>query len=714
MYFVTMLDGLGGAPYQHLETLPFALAVIRDGLIVYANPALLALVGRSREEVVGGTSFSMLSTDQQHLVAERRASRLRGDPVPDTYETVMRTATGERRVELSISLTGPETWVLVRDLSMRVANRQLLQRVATLGASLPGIHSEEEVLRRVFEGLAELELSYGYLVPDGERVWLGHAFVAIGTAAGEKRLTGQHLVDVPGTWSPMLERAWRDGSAYGEDFGWEAARFVGRDWAEPVRAHLQRVGPLRSICVRIDMEGRPRALLTVATDWLREEELPPLRLFAAQVSAALESAHTISRLSNRNTALAALSRLAAVAATAPEPRDFFEPGTEEIIGLLRCASVILMLRSEDNEELELVWSHGTTEASVAPFQRLPIRGSLVGSVVELGFPLVLQVDDFPETVREHLRAHGRSTLAMVPLQVRSRMVGALIVTFSQHRLLSALELETFQAMGAHFAAAIESHRLLQDVRGRAEELARLHTELKHAQQQVVEHERLAALGELSAVVAHEVRNPLGAIFNAVATLRRYVPGTGPAHTLMGILEEEANRLNRLVDDLLDFARPTSPQPHPIPLARLLEEAVRTATSGQPRVHVEWALEPDVPPVPVDERMMRQAFLNLALNAVQAMPHGGTLRISARRYHEYPGALIEFTDTGPGIPPELRERLFKPFFTTKATGTGLGLAIVQRTLDAHSGHIRIESPPGGGTTFQLVLPLGVDAPATQVG
>jgi signal transduction histidine kinase len=133
--------------------------------------------------------------------------------------------------------------------------------------------------------------------------------------------------------------------------------------------------------------------------------------------------------------------------------------------------------------------------------------------------------------------------------------------------------------------------------------------------------------------------------------------------------------------------------------------VRTATSGQSRVRVEWALEPNVPPVPVDERMMRQAFLNLALNAVQAMPQGGTLRVAARRDPEHPGAIVEFSDTGPGIPPELRESLFKPFFTTKATGTGLGLAIVQRTLDAHSGRITIESPlGGGGTTFRLVLPL----------
>jgi PAS domain S-box-containing protein len=693
--------------------MPFALGIVRDTRFVYVNAALLTLLGLPREEVLG-CSFELLSAQQVPLLAERYARRQRGEPVPDSYETVLRTAQGERRVELTVSRSGEDTVLMLRDVSVRVAHRQLLQRMATLGASLPGIHSEEEVLRRVFEGLAELELSYGYLVPEAERVWLGHAFVGTGAAAGEERLTGQHLVDVPGRWSPLLEQAWREGAAYGEDFAWEAARFLGLDWAEPVSTHLRRVGPLSAVCVRIDQEGQPRALLLVAADWLREEELPSLRLFAAQVSAALEAARTISRLSTRNTALAALNRLAEVAATAPEPRAFFEPGTQEIIGLLRCAAVVLFLRTEDAPALEMVWSHGLSEESVRAYQRRPLEGSVAGRVMAGGLPRVLHIEDFPEPIREDMRRDDRASVVMVPLQARSRMVGVLIITFRQHRLLSALELETVQAMGSHFAAAIESHRLLQEMRGRAEEFDRLNTQLKHAQQQLVEHERLAALGELSAVIAHEVRNPLGSIFNAVATLRHHVEPTAPAHTLVGILAEEANRLNWLVDDLLDFARPTSPLLQPVPLGRLLQEEVRTATRGQSRVRVEWALEPDVPAVPVDERMMRRAFLNLALNAVQAMPQGGTLRVSARRCPEPPGAFVEFSDTGPGIPPELRERLFQPFFTTKATGTGLGLTIVKRTLDAHSGHIRIESPPRGGTTFQLVLPLAPQAVTPQPG
>ncbi|MET0404748.1 MAG: ATP-binding protein, partial [Cystobacter sp.] len=339
-------------------------------------------------------------------------------------------------------------------------------------------------------------------------------------------------------------------------------------------------------------------------------------------------------------------------------------------------------------------------------------GTMAEEVMKGGVPKVWHTEDLAEPMRTDLRDAQRSSVAMVPLKTGSRVVGTLVLTFLRRFTLSALESETLQAMGVHFAAAIESHRLVQELRGRAEELSRLHQELQHTQRQLVERERLAALGELSAVVAHEVRNPLGAIFNALATLRRFQDPDSPELLLVSIVAEEAQRLNRLVDDLLDFARPTPPQPHPHPQVPQLEDAVAAAAPAQSQVRVEWALEPDVPPVPVDERMMRQAFLNLALNAVQAMPQGGTLRVSARRLPEGAGATVEFTDTGPGIPPAMRVRLFEPFFTTKATGTGLGLAIVQRTLQAHGGHITIDHPTTGGTTFRLELPVEPPPPSSR--
>jgi signal transduction histidine kinase len=275
---------------------------------------------------------------------------------------------------------------------------------------------------------------------------------------------------------------------------------------------------------------------------------------------------------------------------------------------------------------------------------------------------------------------------------------AVLVDPRQPRRFSEAEVERASAIANQLALALDGARLVEDLKQSYAELARAH-------EQLVQRERLAALGELSAVVAHEVRNPLGAIFNSVATLRRMVGAESPTLPLLDIVGEESERLNRIVDDLLNFARPSSPTPHPVALERLLEESVRGALAdASGPLDVEWALEPGVPPVSVDERMMRQAFLNLALNAVQAMANGGVLRVGVRRAAgEPPGVEVEFTDTGPGIPPEARARLFEPFFTTKAKGTGLGLALVKRIVESHYGRLTVESPTRGGTTFRLFLP-----------
>ncbi|WNZ62703.1 ATP-binding protein [Myxococcus sp. MxC21-1] len=132
------------------------------------------------------------------------------------------------------------------------------------------------------------------------------------------------------------------------------------------------------------------------------------------------------------------------------------------------------------------------------------------------------------------------------------------------------------------------------------------------------------------------------------------------------------------------------------------------------MRVELDLADDVPSVTVDERMMRQAFLNLAINAVQAMPQGGMLRASVRRATGTPEVEVQFVDSGPGISPDVRARIFEPFFTTKAKGTGLGLAVVKRIIESHQGRVALESLPGQGTTFRLYLPLDTSAAAISEG
>jgi signal transduction histidine kinase len=226
---------------------------------------------------------------------------------------------------------------------------------------------------------------------------------------------------------------------------------------------------------------------------------------------------------------------------------------------------------------------------------------------------------------------------------------------------------------------------------------------------MVKRERLAALGELSAIVAHEVRNPLGVIFNAVASLRRMLKPEGDSAMLLDILSEESDRLNRIVGDLLDFTRPRDPMLHAEDILRLLQDAVETARAwqgGNGRISMSVDVEPELPRVPLDRRLIRQALVNMLVNAIQSMPQGGLVQVRARREVQGHRELlrVDVADQGCGIPTELVHRVFEPFFTTKAQGTGLGLAVVKRIIEEHHGELALESAPGRGTTFTFRLPL----------
>jgi signal transduction histidine kinase len=313
-----------------------------------------------------------------------------------------------------------------------------------------------------------------------------------------------------------------------------------------------------------------------------------------------------------------------------------------------------------------------------------------------------------ETLDAMARAMAEMNSAMcIPLVADEQVIG--LINLKDERLREAYandEVDLFRGVAAQLAIIIENTKLYDRMK---------------------ERDRLAALGEMAAGLAHEIRNPLGAIKGAAQLL---LPPPGDAQEgapppppesqqFLGIIVEEANRLNRVVSQFLDYARPFRGELAPLDLNDVVRKTAALVTppplpgheadTRPPPVEVVLSLAEELPRVRGDAEQLRQVFLNLAINAVQAMVEGGKLTISTsvrkggRR--GTPAQLLEvrFRDTGPGIPQNVLKNLFIPFYTTKEKGTGLGLPISQRIIENHGGTIEVRSRMNVGSTFTVVLP-----------
>jgi two-component system sensor histidine kinase HydH len=259
---------------------------------------------------------------------------------------------------------------------------------------------------------------------------------------------------------------------------------------------------------------------------------------------------------------------------------------------------------------------------------------------------------------------------------------------------------------------VENRRQIKRYQELAGTLAETNRRLEQAQEEARRSERLAALGQMSAGLAHEIRNPLGVIKGSAEMLQQKLSDANPlASELAGYISSETNRLSALVTRFLDFARPLHAELIPQEVGPLLDHALHSVSlshKDEGRVRVEREYEPNLPLVPLDEGLCEQAFVNLIQNAYDAMGNQGTLKVSAMRSNgDREGVEVRIEDSGPGIPPELREQIFNPFVTTKKTGVGLGLSIVSRIIDGHHGTIRVENANEGsglhGARFVIFFP-----------
>jgi two-component system sensor histidine kinase HydH len=251
------------------------------------------------------------------------------------------------------------------------------------------------------------------------------------------------------------------------------------------------------------------------------------------------------------------------------------------------------------------------------------------------------------------------------------------------------------------ATRVES-RKYQDA---AQRLAEANRSLQEAEAAMRRSERLAALGQLSAGLAHELRNPLGTIKTSAEMLLKNVPADNAvAREMAGFISSEVDRTNSLVTRFLDFARPLAVRLEKTDLTQVIDQAVSDVEKHQPPfdVTIYKNYSPEIPPFFLDGELMERVMYNLVLNAAQASPPSASITVKTRQID----GMVEIAviDRGAGIQPKLIENIFNPFYTTKSGGVGLGLAIVSKIVDEHGGSISVESEPGEGSVFRVYLPF----------
>jgi signal transduction histidine kinase len=374
--------------------------------------------------------------------------------------------------------------------------------------------------------------------------------------------------------------------------------------------------------------------------------------------------------------------------------------THEACVLMEAKMCSLMLLDESGEWLDLRASFGAGQAYVGR-PRLSVEESLLGIVVRRKKPL--QVENVQVSNRyqsaDVAQREGLVALLSVPLLHGGPAIGTLSVYTGHPYRFSNEEVRILSALAELSAIAIAK--------------ARLYERVVDVEEQLRQNEKLSALGLLAAEVAHEIRNPLTVLKMLYHSLDLKFPPGDPRVKDAQIIDQKIGQLNDIVEHVLDLARTTEPQFAPVNLNQLIEELGLLVRHKLKHQNIQWAqkFEPGLPRVMGAATQLEQAFLNLILNAAEAMPAGGALTITSRlmrlpRASKQPTHVaVEFRDTGQGMSPEQRRRAFTAVLsTTKAQGTGLGLAIVARVVEMHQGKIKIRSRPGHGTVVSIILPI----------
>jgi len=310
-------------------------------------------------------------------------------------------------------------------------------------------------------------------------------------------------------------------------------------------------------------------------------------------------------------------------------------------------------------------------------------------------------------LKEKFNLHS---LVVIPLFTKEKALGAIAADHTEPgRRLTQETLDSVMRFAQQAGLAIQNASMYQELknfsRQMEEKIQKTTADLRKTESQLIRSEKLAALGQLAAGIAHEIRNPLTSINILIHSLRERLPSENSQQEDLKVIEEEIHRMNEIVDQFLRFAKPASPLLEKTDVLSIVEETLQLLRLQieKQRIVVEKEFQA-LPMIQIDREQMKQVMLNLLLNAIQAMPEGGQLTLKGQNSKDGQWIHLSIEDSGMGISPEDIDKLFDPFFSTKEGGIGLGLSITHRIIDQHHGKIEVENAPEKGTIFTVWLPI----------
>ena len=472
------------------------------------------------------------------------------------------------------------------------------------------------------------------------------------------------------------------------------------DVAQDKRYVSVRSGVRSELAVPLEVRGEVRGVINVDSeraDAFSEEDQALLQELAVLAATVIHNTWLYEQLRLKVMLFESLASVSRTINSTLNLDEALRAIAKEACELMRARMCSLMLLDDSRKWLDLRASFGAGDAYIKK-PRLAVEDSLLGVVVRRKKSQQVanvQADSRYQNV-DLARRENLVSLLSVPLIFSGQAIGTLNVYTARPYNFSNEEVKILSALAELSAIAIEK--------------ARLYERIVDVEEQLRQNEKLSALGLLAAEVAHEIRNPLTVMKLLYHSLNLKFEQNDPRNKDAQVIESKIEHLNKIVEQILDFARTTEPKFAPVNLNDLVDELgllVRHKLSNQ-NVKLVRQLETNLPLVAGDAPQLEQAFLNLILNAAEAMAEGGALTIRSRTIlaDDQPAFVaLEFKDTGSGMTAEQKKHAFKTMLTTtKARGSGLGLAIVGRIIETHHGQIKIFSRSGRGTTIRILLPV----------